>query len=97
VHGPEETADIAKSGVFRNPPGLEGKYFFPTRAQAENLGRMYSKLGIGGPYNVSSGTVARSVLDRAEPMQAAGEGPGFFFRNDLLPHITDVFDHGPLG
>jgi hypothetical protein len=28
---------------------------------------------------------------------AAGEGPGFFFRNDLLQHITDVFDHGPLG
>ena len=97
VHGPEETADIAKSGGFRNPPGLEGKYFFPTRAQAENLGRMYSKAGIGGPYNVSSGTVSRNVLERAEPMQAAGEGRGYFFRNDLLPHITDIVDHGPLG
>jgi hypothetical protein len=96
VHGPEETADILGSGVYRNPPGLEGKYFYPTRAQAENLGGMYSKAGIGGPYSVSSGTVARTVLNQAERIAPAGEGPAFFLRNDLLSNITNVTVHGPL-
>lgn len=96
VVGPEEAADIAKTGAYRSPAGLEGKYFFPTRAQAENLGQMYTKAGIGAPYRVTSGTVARGVLDQADAIHAAGEGPGFFFQNPPLQQIFNVTDHGPI-
>ncbi|MGL5830216.1 MAG: hypothetical protein ACRC0L_11695, partial [Angustibacter sp.] len=34
---PAELKDIAGTGVYRSAPGgTEGKYFFPTKAQAEN-------------------------------------------------------------
>src|SRR5690606_18114510 len=43
--GPDEAADIAATGAYRVQPGGEGKYFFPTQAQAENLANMYNKAG----------------------------------------------------
>ena len=94
--GPDETADIAQSGVYRNPAGLEGKYFYPTREQAENLGQMYTKAGIGGPYSITSGTAPRSVIEQAEPINPVGEGPAWFFRNDQLPSVSNATIHGPI-
>lgn len=94
VVGPEEAADIAEVGVYRNPYGLEGKYFFPTVKQAVNLARMFTKLGLGGPYTLTSGLVAQVVLDAAEQLNAAGEGTAFFLSNEQLPLITDVTIHG---
>lgn len=94
VVGPEEAADIAESGVYRNPFWLEGKYFFPTEEQGVNLASMFTKAGIGGPYTLTSGVVAQSVLDAAEEVNAAGEGLAFFLRNEQLPFITNVTIHG---
>jgi hypothetical protein len=94
VVGPEEAADIAESGVYRNPFWLEGKYFFPTEEQGVNLATMFTKAGIGGPYTLTSGVVAQSVLDAAEEVNAAGEGLAFFLRNEQLPFITNVMIHG---
>jgi hypothetical protein len=93
---PEEAADIAESGVYRNLFGLEGKYFFPTQEQAENLSAMFMKVGMGGPYALTSGVVAQSILDAAEEVNAAGEGTAFFLRNEQLPLITNVTIHGML-
>jgi hypothetical protein len=96
IVGPEEAADIAESGAYRNPFGLEGKYFFPTQQQAENLSAMYTKAGIGGPYTLTSGVVAQTILDAAEEVNAAGEGTAFFLRSEQLPFVTDVTVHGML-
>jgi hypothetical protein len=38
-------------------PGLEGKYFFPTQDQAENVARMFTEGEMGGPYTITSGTI----------------------------------------
>jgi hypothetical protein len=43
VVGPEEAADIAKSGSYGPGSGNAGKYFYPTRGQAEKLADMYTK------------------------------------------------------
>lgn len=73
------------AGVYRNPFGLEGKYFFPAQAQAEKLSAMFTKVGMGGPYTLTSGAVAQAILDAAEEVNAAGEGTAFFLRNAQLP------------
>lgn len=39
----------------------EGKYFYPTRAQAENLGAQYAKLGLG-EQTLTSGQICRCHL-----------------------------------
>ncbi|WP_460985761.1 hypothetical protein, partial [Sinomonas halotolerans] len=92
--GPDEAADVAKSGVYRPGPGLEGKYFFPTKDQAENLARMYTSNNIGGPYTLTSGLVPRSTLQQADAVNAVGEGPGWYLRNSQLPDICNVSCHG---
>jgi hypothetical protein len=94
--GSAEARDITESGVYRNPEGLEGKYFFPTRAQAENLGAKYAKMGLG-EQTITSGRIGTDVLRQfGEPVEAAGEGPAFFLRNESLRHITNVTIEGPL-
>lgn len=47
---PDELADLVGSGAFRTGPGLEGKYFWPTRTQADDFAAMASKANMGGPY-----------------------------------------------
>lgn len=87
---------IADSGVYRNPEGLEGKYFYPTRAQAENLGSQYAKMGLG-EQTLTSGRISTELLNQfGEPIEPAGEGPAYFLRNDLLPYILGVTTEGPL-
>jgi hypothetical protein len=94
--GSAEARDVAESGVYRNPEGLEGKYFYPTQAQAENLGAQYAKMGLG-EQTLTSGRISTDLLSQfGEPIAPAGEGPAFFLRNDLLPYISDVTIEGPL-
>jgi hypothetical protein len=96
IVGPEEAADIARTGVYRTVFGLEGKYFFPTEEQALNLNGMFMKVGMGGPYTLTSGLVAQSVLDAADPVSAAGEGAAYWITSEMLPSITNVTIHGML-
>jgi hypothetical protein len=94
--GSAEARDIAESGVYRNPAGLEGKYFYPARAQAENLGAQYAKLGLG-EQTLTSGRISTDLLGRfGEPIEPAGEGPAFFLRNEYLPYISDATIEGTL-
>jgi hypothetical protein len=94
--GSAEARDIAESGVYRNPEGLEGKYFYPTQAQAENLGAQYAKMGLG-EQTLTSGRISTDLLNQfGEPISPAGEGPAFFLRNDVLPNIFGVTIEGPL-
>jgi hypothetical protein len=96
VVGSAEARDIAGSGVFRNPAGLEGKYFYPTQEQAVNLAGRYAKLGINDQM-LTSGRISNELLQQlGEPITPAGEGPAFFLRNEVLPYINDVTIHGPV-
>ncbi|HTN99549.1 MAG TPA: hypothetical protein VL068_02640 [Microthrixaceae bacterium] len=45
---PDELADLADLGAFRTVAGLEGKYFWPTQAQAGEFAEMMTKRGMGG-------------------------------------------------
>lgn len=95
--GPDEAADIARTGAYRVQPGGEGKYFFPSKEQAENLGRMFNNTTWAGPQTLTRGQVPRGVLDRAEPLQPAGEGPAVFVRTEDLSSICNVTCVGPIG
>jgi hypothetical protein len=61
-------------------PRLEGKYFFPTQDQAENIARMFTERGMGGPYTITSGTIPEEVQARGIPITNAGEVPGYFLQ-----------------
>ena len=97
VVGPDEAAQIGKTRSYQVQLGGEGKYFFPTREQAENLGQMYTKQGWGGQQTLTRGQAPRSVIDRAEPVNAGTEGPGWFVRSPDIPSICNVTCVGPVG
>jgi hypothetical protein len=44
-----ELDDIRKRQAYHVPAGLTGKYYYPTREQAERLAKLYTQKGIGGP------------------------------------------------
>ena len=91
--GPEEAADISEAGVYRTVAGQEGKYFFPTKGQADNIAGMFTAHGMGGPYRITSGSIPAAILNQATPIENAGEGAGYFIQDDLLPAITDIRFH----
>ena len=92
--GQGEADDIAAVSGYRNAPGLEGKYFFRTREQAEQYGQMMNKTpGFGAPNYLTSGSVPTRALGSAEGLEAGTEGPGLFFRGDL-GDFFDVLVHG---
>jgi hypothetical protein len=60
--GKDELKDIQGTGVYRAAPGgTEGKYFFPTRGQAEHFSSLMEKAGQGSPC-ITSGCISTSVL-----------------------------------
>ncbi len=87
------------NAYFRaGPNGLGGKYFYPTSEQAVNLGNLYTKAGIGGPYSLTSGSIDAGRLAglSGDVINPAGEGTGFFIPEGQLPWIFDVTIHGPV-
>jgi RHS repeat-associated protein len=91
---PDELADLAGSGAFRTVPGLEGKYFWPTRSQADDFAAMASKANMGGPYCVASGCIPANVLRQIEAVPMDGLGPAYFIPEEYLPLIDDILIHG---
>jgi RHS repeat-associated protein len=92
--GAEEAADIASSGAFRSGPGLEGKYFFQTRQQAENLAGMFSKYE---NQTLATGQISSEDLTAyGEAVNAAGEGPAVWIPTEALPLISNVNLEGPI-
>lgn len=91
----DELKDIVGTGVYRSAPGgTEGKYFFPTKAQAENFSNLMGKTGTG-PYCITSGCIPRSTLNGIETISPAGEGTAYFIPQNLLPQFRDIIIHGP--
>lgn len=77
--GTEEAASLAASGRYSLANGLEGKYFFTSRSDAVSLAQKYESAGIGD-QTLTRGSAPKSVVANAEPMKAAGEGPGLYIR-----------------
>jgi hypothetical protein len=94
--GAGEAADIAASGAYRTVPGLEGKYFYATRTQAEKLAKLYEERGWGGPQSVTSGTVPRTIFRSAHVFHDAGLGRAYYFPKGLLGQIRNITNHGPV-
>lgn len=81
---PNELMDIMETGVYRAAPGEpEGRYFFPTRTQAENFSTMMEKIG-GGPYCITSGCIPASRRRGVQSIHPAGEGTAYFVPDEPL-------------
>ena len=89
---PDELADLIGSGKYRPGPGNEGKYFFPTKAQAKNLA---DNILPGTKFCITSGCIDSSVLAKIDKIYPAGEGQAWFIPNELPPYIDDIVIHGP--
>jgi len=80
--GARELADIQAVGRYRVPAGgVEGKYLFRTPEQASNFARMMGDQ----PYATTSVRVSPAELGKAQPVNPAREGPGYFFKTSDVP------------
>lgn len=59
---PGELADILAQGVFRNPFGIEAKYFARTAKGAAHEAQMLSRLG-AGPFTIVETSIPRGALE----------------------------------
>lgn len=91
---PDELADLADLGAFRTVAGLEGKYFWPTQAQAGEFAEMMTKRGMGGPYCIASGCIPARVLRQIEAVLMDGLGSAYFIPEEYLPLIDNILIHG---
>lgn len=92
--GPDELADIQAAGRYRVPAGrTEGKYFFETPEQASNFARMIGDQ----PYTTTSVRISPSQLGGGQPINPAGEGPGYFFSTPNVPSgPVTIFNYSVL-
>jgi hypothetical protein len=58
---PAEFADIVAQGAFRNPLGIESKYFATTAEGAAREAQMLSRLG-AGPFTIVETSIPNGVL-----------------------------------
>jgi len=94
---PDELADLASSGQFRLggwADGLEGKYFWPSRAQADDFAVLATKADMGDPYCVASGCIPSNVLSQIDAVPMDGLGPAYFIPEEYLPLIDDILIGG---
>ncbi len=92
---PDELADLVGSGQYRNIPGIgDGKYFFPTKQQADAFDEMMVKRNMGGPFCTTSGCIPSNLLRQVERITPAGEGAAYYVPESMLPYIDDIITHG---
>ena len=91
VDSAELSAIEASGNQYSLPPGgPEGKYFYPTQAQAESLASLYESQGYG-TYTVTSATVDESVLaTSADSISIAGEGDAYFLLEEGVAAMSEV-------
>ena len=80
--GAAEAADIRATGTYRiaGASAEFGKYFYPTLEQAQAL------VEKGWASQVTSAIFPRSVVEAAEQINPAGEGPAYFVPSEFFPH-----------
>ncbi|MEV4568645.1 hypothetical protein AB0K12_33165 [Nonomuraea sp. NPDC049419] len=84
-----ELKSVEERGAYTVIQGLEGKYFFPTREQAENFAKLAQERG-WGTYVVTQAEIDARHLAKAEAIAAAGEGSAYFLRNGLVKLVRLV-------
>ena len=82
-----------ETGVYRTIPGGEGRYFFPTRVQAENFQRLMQDAGMD-TICVTSGCIPTELLRGIEIIHPAGEGSAYLMPEGLLPYFRKIITHG---
>jgi hypothetical protein len=60
--GPDELADIKKADAFRNPDGIENKYFSTTEAGANQYGEMAEKAFGDPPYTTVQTSIPKKDI-----------------------------------
>jgi hypothetical protein len=77
----DEGHDIAASNSFRLAPGQEGKYFYPTAAQAQYL------VDKEWASTVIAADAPAPVLWMSFPFDDGSLGPAWFVPRPLLPFV----------
>lgn len=66
-----ELDDIARTGAFRNPAGIENKYFSTTAEGAASYGRQaYGKFGDTSPYTIIFTDAPSSIVPKITPVDS---------------------------
>jgi hypothetical protein len=91
VDSTELSAIEANGNRYSLPAGgPEGKYFYPTQAQAESLASLYESQGYG-TYTITSATVDESALaTSADSISIAGEGDAYFLLEEGVAAMSEV-------
>jgi hypothetical protein len=87
-----ELAAIKNAGSrYTLGPGQIGKYFYPTKAQAQALASKYESMGLGNytvtTASIDDATMATAAVDSIAP---AGEGAAWFFWEEAVTAIGEV-------
>jgi len=91
---PTELDVLRSKGSYEIPyGGTEGKYFFPTQAQAASFAQDMSAMK-GVTYTVTSAQIDADALSGAEAGSALAEGGWYFIRSHLIESVEllKIFD-----
>jgi len=92
-----ELDDMARTGAFRNPPGIENKYFSTTAEGAASYGRQaYGKFGDTSPYTIIRTDAPTSIVPKITPVDSGV--PAVVLPTDALPRLSppQVLPYSPL-
>lgn len=85
----DELQEIIATGTYTLPPHAEGKYFYPTREQAQAF------VARGWADVVTSATFHSELLAEAEVDTAAGEGQYLYLPQSLFPYGPVTIEETP--
>ncbi|WP_416391616.1 hypothetical protein NR756_02680 [Alloalcanivorax xenomutans] len=96
--GPDELADIQKTGAFNNIPGLEGKYFTTSAESAASYAKQAVNAFGDQPYTIVTSKVPRSVLKKPGISATVDRGiPAYVLpKRDLSGMVPRVLNHSPV-
>ena len=92
-----ELDDIARNGAFRNPAGIENKYFSTTAEGAASYGRQaYGKFGDTSPYTIIRTDAPSSIVPKITPVD--GGVPAVVIPTNSLPQLStpQILPYSPL-
>ncbi|WP_433294152.1 hypothetical protein ACQP2F_32365 [Actinoplanes sp. CA-030573] len=90
VDAQEFDAIAGNGGRYALGPGQIGKYFYPTREQAQSLAQKYEQAGYGD-YVVTSSQVDEGLLaSGADSITVAGEGDAYFLLEEAVLGLGEV-------
>ena len=92
-----ELKDIAGSGVFRNPAGIENKYFSTTaEGAADYAKKAFGKFGDTSPYTIIRTDAPTSIVPKVVPVD--GGVPAVVIPTKALPRLSppQILPYSPV-